>query len=156
MKNEREARISAPGMRVVLLSCALLCLAPAACDSPKQTYTTNIVDGTVTVDNAGYRCDTVVIGETLYRPRLEGEFTVSGSGTNPDIRVSVKDGTNYRNWLVGNDNSSYYYSHEVTEGTISASLPSMRGDTYYVIYDNRFDPFRDKDVYRRIDLKYQQ
>jgi hypothetical protein len=45
---------------------------------------------------------------------------------------------------------------EIRPGAIGASLPSLRGDTYYVIYDNRFDPFRDKYVHRRIDLKYQQ
>jgi hypothetical protein len=136
--------------------CAVLCLLSAACEPERQSFTTNILDGTVAVDNAGYKCDTVVIGDTLNHPKLEGEFTVSGSGTNPDIRISVKNGTNYRNWLVGNTSSSYYNSGETTEGTIDASLPSMKGDTYYVIYDNRFDPFRDKDVYRRIDLKYQQ
>jgi len=143
-------------MLAARLSCALLCLALAACEPQRQTFTTNIVEGTAAVENAAYRCDTVVIGDTLYRPRLEGEFSVSGSGTNPDIRISVMNGSNYRNWLVGNSSSSYYYSGEVTQGTIGASLPSMRGDTYYVTYDNRFDPFRDKDVYRRIDLKYQQ
>jgi len=116
-----------------------------------------LVNLNLAVENAGYGCDTVVIGDTLYRPRLTGPFTVSGSGTNPDIRISVVNGTNYRNWLgIGTDYSSYYYSGEVIGGTISASFPSLKGDTYYVLYDNRFDPFRDKDVYRRIDLEYQQ
>jgi hypothetical protein len=139
------------------LSCGVLGLLLAACGPERQTFTINVLDGTIAVENAAYRCDTVVIGDTLYRPRLTGEFTVSGSGTDPDIRISVVDGINYRSWLgVGTDYSSYYYSGEVTGGTISASLPSLRGDTYYVIYDNRFDPFRDKAVYRRIDLKYQQ
>jgi hypothetical protein len=137
--------------------CALLCIVLAACEPARQTFTVNIIDGTIAVENAAYKCDTVVIGDTLYRPRVTGPFTVSGSGTHPDIRISVVNGINYRNWLdIGADYSSYYYSGEVTGGTISASLPSLRGDTYYVIYDNRFDPFRDKDVYRRIDLEYQQ
>ncbi len=136
--------------------CALLCLLSAACEPARETFTTNIVDGTVTVANAAYRCDTVVIGDTLYSPRFEGEFTVSGNGTNLKIRLLVQNGTNYRNWVVGNDNSSYYYSGKVTGGTISTSLPSLKGDTYYVLYDNRFDPFWDKDVYRRIDLVYKR
>jgi hypothetical protein len=139
------------------LFCAVLGLLLAACGPERQTFTTNLIDGTIAVENASYRCDTVVIGDTLYRPRLTGPFTISGSGTDPDIRISVVNGTNYRNWLgIGIDYSSYYYSGEVTGGTISASLPSLRGDTYYVIYDNQFDPFRDKNVNRRIDLEYQQ
>ena len=140
----------------LIASCAVFCLLSAACEPDRQSFTTNIVEGTISVGNAGYKCDTVVIGDTLYHPRLEGEFSVSGNGTNLKIRVLVKDGTNYRNWVIGNDNSSYYYSGEDTAGTISASLPSLKGDTYYLIYDNRFDPFWDKDVYRRVDLKYQQ
>jgi hypothetical protein len=139
------------------VSGAVFCLLLAACGPARETFTIKILDGTIAVENAGYRCDTVVIGDTLYRPRLTGPFTVSGSGTGADIRISVVNGANYRNWQgIGADYSSYYYSGEVTGGTINASLPSLKGDTYYILYDNRFDPFRDKDVNRRIDLEYQQ
>lgn len=151
-----------PWRRAAPSCCALLCLVLASCHlgEEKDTFTIHVLSGTITVDNADYRSDTIVVSETMDHPRLEGVFSASVyNGINPDIIVCVMDGPNYANWRSTEPpgNWSYYYtSGKATMGSISASLPSTIGDTYYLIYDNRFDMFRDKDVYRRVDLIYEQ
>lgn len=62
------------------------------------------------------------------------------------------DYTDYVNWQNGHNATAYYTSGKETTGTISAILPG--GATYYLVYDNQFSTFSQKDVNTQVNVAY--
>lgn len=118
---------------------------------PKQTYTTNIVNGTITVPAGYYRAYSVSVTSSMENARIIGTFTASG-GRGNDIKVYVMDETNYINWKNGHQASTFYNSGKVTTGSFTVYVSSGK---YYIVYDNTFSIISDKDVTTRVDLKYE-
>jgi hypothetical protein len=83
--------------------------------------------------------------------QVSGTFTASGGSEN-DIKVYVLDITNFVNWKNGHTASTYYNGGQLTTGNISATLPS--DGTYFLVYDNTFSVFSQKNVNTQATLSY--
>ena len=56
------------------------------------------------------------------------------------------------NWQNGHQVNAYFTSGQLTTGSINADVPT--GQTLYLIYDNTFSTFTDKNVTTKADLVY--
>jgi hypothetical protein len=68
--------------------------------------------------------------------RLDGYFQASGGSRN-DIEVYVFDQNGFVDWQKRHKNAPYFASGRLTEGKISAPLPSQAA-TYYLVFNNKF------------------
>lgn len=117
----------------------------------KQTYSENVINGTITV-TPGHVAYPVIITPEMSNPRLAGSFTASG-GSGNDICVYVMDETNYINWKNGHGGSCYYKSGQLTTSSFNVRIPIGK---FYIVYDNSFSTFSNKNVSTRVDLQYEK
>jgi hypothetical protein len=76
--------------------------------------------------------------------RLDGHFQASGGARN-DIEVYVFDQDSFANWQNHHKAAAYFNSGRLTDGKISASLPSQAA-TYYLVFNNKFSLLSPKAV----------
>ena len=118
-----------------------------------QTYTSNIVNGIITVSANDHKTYRVTITSLMQGTHITGSFNAAG-GSGNDIIVYVMDNTNYVNWTNGHQANCYYNSGQVTTGSFNVYLTTA--GTYYVVYDNSFSTISKKVVTTRADLYYTQ
>ena len=114
-------------------------------------YVSNLVNGLLTINGGSYQYYQFTVPSGASGIQVTGTFTASG-GSGNDIKVFVLDSTSFVNWKNGHTVSTYYNSGQLTTGTISATLPS--GGTYYLVYDNTFSVFSQKNVNTQATLSY--
>jgi len=114
-------------------------------------YVSNLVNGLLTINGGGYQWYQFTVPSGASDIQVSGSFTASG-GSGNDIRIYILDSTSFVNWKNGHSVGTYYNSGQMTTGTISATLPS--GETYYLVYDNTFSLFSQKNVNTWATLNY--
>jgi hypothetical protein len=114
-------------------------------------YVSNLVNGLLTVNAGSYEYYSFTVPSGASDIQVSGSFTASG-GSGNDIRIYILDSTSFVNWKNGHSVSTYYNSGQMTTGTITATLPS--GGTYYLVYDNTFSWFSQKNVNTWATLSY--
>jgi len=114
-------------------------------------YVSNLVNGLLTINGGNYQYYQFTVPSGASDIHVSGTFTASG-GSGNDIRIYVLDNTSFVNWKNGHSVSTYYNSGQMTTGSISATLPS--DGTYYLVYDNTFSVFSQKNVNTRATLSY--
>jgi hypothetical protein len=117
-----------------------------------QTYTVNIVNGTITVPANDYVAYVANVTSSMDNVHLSGNFTASG-GSGNDIKVYVMNETNYINWSNGHQSTAYYASGQTTTGSFNVSISTS--GKYYVVYDNTFSIISSKNVSTHVDLTYE-
>jgi hypothetical protein len=111
----------------------------------------NIVNGQITVDARSFQAYPLTAPGSANNVRVEGSFTASG-GSGNDIQVMILDDQAFINWKNGHEVSAMYASGKQTTGNIDANIPS--GQTVYLIYNNVFSTFSDKQVNTFVNLVY--
>jgi hypothetical protein len=84
--------------------------------------------------------------------RVEGTFTASGGARN-DVEVYLLNDDEFVNWQNHHTVSTLYNSGRMTQGTVSAALPSG-GGTYHLVFNNQFSLLSPKAVRASIRLHY--
>ena len=116
-----------------------------------QNYNPNIVNGLITVDAGHYEYYQFSIpASTSGIASVHGSFTASG-GSGNDIIVYIMDNTNFVNWQNGHSATSYYNSGQVTTANFNVNL---NAGTYYLVYDNTFSIFSQKNVQTTASFSY--
>jgi hypothetical protein len=146
-KNSHVARNVAIGIICIII---LLVAFWAAWNRPTR-YISNLVNGLLTINAGSYEYYSFTIPSGASDIQVSGSFTASG-GSGNDIRIYILDSTSFTNWKNGHSVSTYYNSGQMTTGTISATLPSS--GTYYLVYDNTFSLFSQKNVNTWATLSY--
>ncbi len=111
----------------------------------------NLVNGIIGVPSGGYQFYSFSAPNDASNARVEGTYTASG-GSGNDINIAIMDETAFTNWKNGHQVNVYYNSGQLTTGRIDASVPA--GETLYLVYDNTFSSFTDKDVTTKADLLF--
>jgi hypothetical protein len=114
-------------------------------------YISNLVNGLLTINGGGYEYYSFTVPSGASDIQVSGSFTASG-GSGNDIRIYIMGSTSFTNWKNGHSASTYYNSGQMTTGSISATLPSS--GTYYLVYDNTFSLFSQKNVNTWATLSY--
>jgi hypothetical protein len=114
-------------------------------------YVSNLVNGLLTINGGNYQYYQFTVPSGASGIQVSGTFTASG-GSGNDIKIYVLGSTSFVNWKNGHSVSTYYNSGQMTTGTISATLPS--DGTYYLVYDNTFSLFSQKNVNTQATLSY--
>lgn len=83
---------------------------------------------------------------------VDGHFQASG-GLGNDIEVYLLDQDGFVNWQNKHAVTTYYNSGRLTEGTISATLPSL-STMYYLVFNNKFSLISPKAVQLSATLRY--
>lgn len=76
---------------------------------------------------------------------LEGKVGIPGSNGSGAIDLYVMNSREYQRWRNGEKNSEYLVKRERVESFNETFVPTENG-TYYVTFDNRFDPKYKKEV----------
>ena len=76
------------------------------------------------------------------------------AGTAHEVEVFVLSDDAFANWQSGYS-SAYYSSGKVTQGEITADLPSG-GGAYYLVFNNNFSPRTSKAVQAAATLHYKR
>lgn len=111
----------------------------------------NIVNGLISVDANGYNFYSFSAPSGSYNAKVEGRFEASG-GSGNDVRVAILDANGFTNYKNNHEASGYYSTGQQTVGDINVNIPS--GETLYLVYDNTFSAFSDKNVRTTVDLIY--
>lgn len=117
-----------------------------------QHHIVQIGSSTVTVKNLGYAYTLFSVPPRATNVSVTGHFSASG-GTGNDIEVYVLTADGFVNFQNGHQAESYYSSGRVTQGTISANLPSGAAQ-YYLIFNNGFSLLSAKSVQTSVALGY--
>lgn len=83
---------------------------------------------------------------------VDGHFSAAG-GSGNDIDVYLLGEDAFANWQNGHQASTYYNSGRATQNSIKATLPPGAG-TYYLVFNNKFSLFTDKEVQASATLHY--
>lgn len=118
-----------------------------------RTYTEAITPGASTISPGQFAYFTALPPRSAASASLFGRFRAQGGERN-DIEVYVLDSDGFENWRNGNRAPTLYNSGRVTVANINVQLPP--GQTYYLIFNNRFSIFSNKAVVSDIRLTYEQ
>jgi len=116
-----------------------------------QKHRENIVNGIIGVQAGGYQAYPFFVPSGSTDVSVRGNFEASG-GSGNDIRVFIVDSQSFINWKNRHQVSAYYSSGQLTTDTLNVSVPT--GKQMYLIFDNSFSIFTDKQVRTTIDLIY--
>ncbi|MEM2139437.1 MAG: hypothetical protein QXJ74_09515 [Nitrososphaera sp.] len=111
----------------------------------------NVVNGIIGVQAGGYQAYPFFAPSGSTNVSVKGSFEASG-GSGNDIRVFIVDSQSFTNWKNGHQVSTYYNSGQLTTDTLNESIPT--GEQMYLVFDNSFSTFTDKQVRTTIDLIY--
>lgn len=133
------------------LSVVLLALLCCACGFwPHQE---KIVDSAFTVGAVSLQPYRFEVPAGARDIRVDGHFVATG-GTGNDIQVLILGEDDFVNWQNGHRVMAYYDSGQITQSTITASLPGP--GTYYLVFNNAFSLLTPKAVQARASVSYKR
>ncbi len=109
--------------------------------------------GEISVSADSYRQVIFGVPQGAENPRVTGWFWAAG-GSGNDIEVFVFDKEDCINWENGHWTGSLYSSGKITTGDFDISL--LGGESYYIVYSNRFSWISDKRVDTDVVLTWKE
>jgi len=140
------ARITAPNQTN---DAALLKHMASVGAQPRQAVIANTAITVKQLSYSYYKFDVPFNSTNVW---IDGHFQASGGAGN-DIEVYLLDQDGFVNWQNNHAVTTYFNSGRLTEGKISATLPSQ-GATYYLIFNNRFSLLSPKAIQLSAMLHY--
>jgi hypothetical protein len=112
-----------------------------------------IATGQILVKANGYVQYRITITPEMTAATVTGSFNASG-GSGNDITAVIADESNYTNWINGHQAKVFWGTEgKQTTGNFEVKLaPGM----YYLVFNNKFSGFTDKQVFLEVDLNYQK
>ena len=122
----------------------------------KTEHKRHIVDS-VTVKPESYEALRIGAPDGATNARIIGNFVVDGDNdelANRDIIVTIQSEDEFLKSVDNRDSETYYYSGKVSQGSVEVSVPA--GQTIYLVFNNTFELYSEKQITAQFDLFYEQ